>query len=139
MAKLVRFSVSLEEELAAAFDRRNRRRGSPNRSEAARALIRECLVGEAWARARGEAVAVVSLVYDHHRLDLPRRLTRLQHDQHRLVVSATHVHLDHDHCLEVLILRGPAARARGLGERLAACRGVKHAKVFLTTTGRGLA
>ena len=78
------------------------------------------------------------MVFDHHSMDLPRRLTELQHDHHDLIVSTVHVHLDHDNCLEVLVLKGAAGEVRQLGEKLISTRGIKHGKMTLTTTGKGL-
>jgi len=114
------------------------RRGYTNRSEALRDLIRDELVAEEWRAGEEEAVAVVSLVYDHDQLDLPGRLTDAQHDHHGLVNSSLHVHLDRRSCLEVLVLRGQAKRIRALGDRLVSTRGVKHGKLILTTSGRDL-
>jgi CopG family nickel-responsive transcriptional regulator len=136
--KLARFGVSLNEKLLAEFDSLIERKGYTNRSEAIRDLIREMLVEEEWREGDGEVAGTVSLVYDHHKLDLPKRLTDLQHDHHDLVISTLHVHLDHHNCLEVLLLKGPAKEVRGLGEKLASTRGIKHGKLTLTTTGRKL-
>jgi len=66
------------------------------------------------------------------------RLTRMQHDHLDGTVSATHVHLDHGNCLEVIVLRGEAARVRAIGHKLAGARGVKHGNLTCTTTGAAL-
>jgi CopG family nickel-responsive transcriptional regulator len=138
MGELVRFGVSLDSGLLKRFDALIGRRGYTNRSEAVRDLIRDELVSEDWRSGPEDAVATVTLVYDHHQLQMPRRLTEAQHDHHGLIVSSLHVHLDQRSCLEVLILRGPGRNVRRLAERLAGTRGVKHGKVTLTTTGRDL-
>ncbi|HNR98043.1 MAG TPA: nickel-responsive transcriptional regulator NikR [Planctomycetota bacterium] len=139
MGRITRFGVSLEEELRARFDRRNARMGYTNRSEAIRDLIRECIIEEEeWVPGAGEAVGVVSLVYDHDHLELPKNLTEAQHRRHALIVATTHVHLDAHNCLEVLILRGAARKIKRFGEELVSRRGVKHGKLVLTTTGRKL-
>lgn len=139
MDKVIRCGISLDPKLLAQFDRLIARLGYANRSEAVRDLIRDRLVSEEWKHGKAEAVATVSLVYDHHELDLPRRLTDLQHEHHSTVVSTLHVHLDEHNCLEVLILRGRGSRIRAIGERLTSIKGVKHGKMMLTTTGRELA
>ena len=138
MERLARFGVSLESGLLRRFDALIRDKGYTNRSEALRDLIREQLVAEEWRADPELAVAIVSLVYDHHQLDLPKRLTEAQHDHHALITAGLHVHLDQHSCLEVLILRGPGRKIRALGDRLVGTRGVKHGKVALTTTGRTL-
>ena len=138
MANLARFGISLDSDLLEQFDKLIGKKGYTNRSEALRDLIRDQLVAEEWRTGNEEAVAVVTLVYDHHQLDLPKRLTDAQHDHHGLVNSSLHVHLDRHSCLEVLILRGRAAKIKALGEKLASTRGVKHAKVTHTTTARTL-
>jgi CopG family transcriptional regulator, nickel-responsive regulator len=136
--QLTRFGVSLSEKLLEEFDRLIDEKGYTNRSEAIRDLIREKLVEEEWQADAAEVAGTVSLVYDHHKLDLPKRLTDIQHDHHDLVLSTLHVHLDHHNCLEVLLLKGPANEVRGLGEKLASTKGIKHGKLTLTTTGKKL-
>ena len=142
MGQLVRFGVSLDSGLLGRFDALIRKKGYTNRSEALRDLIRDQLVAEEWRSGPKEAVAIVSLVYDHDQLELPKRLrTRLINAQHAcygLITSSLHVHLDLRSCLEVLILRGPGREIRSLGDRLTSIRGVKHGKVTLTTLGREL-
>lgn len=138
MKGVVRCGISLDPKLLKRFDELIARLGYANRSEAIRDLIRDRLVAEEWKHGRGEAVLTVSLVYDHHALDLPARLTDLQHEHHSTIVSTLHVHLDEHNCLEVLVLRGRALRIRSVAEKLTSTKGVKHGKVMLTTTGRGL-
>lgn len=109
MKKLVRFGVSLDHQLLDDFDRLIARKGYTNRSEALRDVIRDNLVGQEWDD-NHETVGTVTFVYDHHVRDLTHRLTALQHDYQHLIQSGMHVHLDHDHCLEVLVLRGKGSR-----------------------------
>src|SRR5262249_11698732 len=112
-ALLRRFGVSMEEDLLAEFDRLIQRKGYATRSEALRDLAEE---GRADASA--EAVATVSLVYNHHIPNLSGKLTEAQHQALDLIASTLHVHLDEDQCLETLILRGPYRRVRELADRL---------------------
>jgi len=137
--QVVRFGVSLDPDLLGQFDVLIRSEGYTNRSEAIRDLIRERLIRQEWQKDDAQVAGTVSLVYDHHELDLPRRLTEVQHDHHDLIISTVHVHLDHHNCLEVLVLKGEAARVRVLGEKLVSTRGIKHGKLTFTTTGAGLA
>ena len=139
MGQTVRFGVSLDAELLVPFDELCARRGYSNRSEAIRDLIRKMLVEENWEQGRAECAGTLSLIYDHHRSDLSRKLTALQHDDHDIIVAALHVHLDHHNCLEVLILKGTPPRIRALVDRLCAMRGVKHGAFSATSTGKGLA
>lgn len=136
-----RIGISLDSALLEKFDRLIERRGYENRSEAVRDLIRDQLVQEEWSEERrdtAERVAVVALVYDHESSSLSQKLTHVQHEHHRAVVSALHVHLDAHNCLEVLILRGKAAEIMEMGEGLVSTKGVKYGKVLPATTGRGL-
>jgi len=130
--KVIRFSVSLEAKLLAAFDRLCQSRGYTNRSEAIRDLLREQLLREQDRRASGKQVAVVSLVYDHHQRQLSSRLMGQQHEGHKYVVATLHVHLGPHHCLEVIVLRGPAAEIRKLGSSLIAVKGVLHGDIRFT-------
>ena len=113
MSELTRVSISLESALLEAFDRSITAKGYANRSEAIRDLIRDRLIREEAARGKGEQVAVVTLVYDHHARELASRLIDKQHHHHQLVVSSLHVHLGERHCLEVAVLRGPTDRPWG--------------------------
>ncbi len=137
MAKLVRFGVSLDRQLLDEFDRLTEEKGYATRSEAIRDLIRADLVEEEWAGNR-ETVATVTIVYDHHVRDLTEKLTEVQHRSQALIVSSLHVHLDHDHCLEVLVLRGKGAEIRKVADRMIGTKGVKHGKLAMTTTGARL-
>lgn len=139
MGKLTRFGVSLDEELLEPFDALCAVKGYSNRSEAIRDLIRKALVAEEWQQADGQGAGTLTLVYDHHKNDLARRLTQMQHDEHDITIATLHVHLDHHNCLEVLILKGEAARVRALADKLISCKGVKHGTFSGTTTGQDLA
>ncbi|WP_337529595.1 nickel-responsive transcriptional regulator NikR [Desulfovibrio sp.] len=139
MGKLTRFGVSLDEELLEPFDALCAVQGYSNRSEAIRDLIRKALVAEEWQQADGQGAGTLTLVYDHHKNDLARRLTQMQHDEHDIIIATLHVHLDHHNCLEVLILKGEAARVRALADKLISCKGVKHGTFSGTTTGQDLA
>jgi CopG family nickel-responsive transcriptional regulator len=138
LGKTERFSVSLEGELLKAFDRYIDQMGYTTRSEAVRDLIREKLVAREWQDPRTEGVGVVTLVYDHHRRDLPERLTELQHRFFKEIVSTTHIHLDRHNCLEVIIVRGQAKTLQNIADLLISTKGVKHGRLLATTTGKTL-
>lgn len=139
MGKTTRFGVSLDSDLLEPFDALCARNGYGNRSEAIRDLIRDALVRDAWEHAEGGGAGTLTLVYDHHKSDLARKLMKIQHDEHESIAATLHVHLDHDNCLEVLVLRGEANRLRDLANKLQSSKGVKHGNLVLTTTGRNLA
>ena len=138
MGNLARFGVSLDEDLLEPFDDLCKRKSYPNRPEAIRDLIRKALVEERWSNDASGA-GTLTLVYDHHKNDLARRLMAIQHDDHDLIVTTLHVHLDHHNCLEVLVLKGEPTRLRALANKLISCRGVKHGTFTATTTGQDLA
>lgn len=122
-----RFTMSLDEELAEQFDAYIDSKGYTNRSEAVRDLIRERLTSENLAvHQSGHCIASLSYVYNHHQRELASRLMDIQHDHHDLVLTSQHVHLDHDNCLEALMLRGPARAIRDFTETMMAERGVRH-------------
>jgi len=127
-----RFTVSLDRELAEAFEAYRRRLGYSSRSEAVRDLLRGFL-----ARQRseqdpdGDCIGILTYIYDHHRRDLAAGLTEAQHEHHDLSVATLHVHLDHDHCLESCVLRGPLDRVRRFSDQVIARRGVRHGDLHL--------
>ena len=127
-----RFTISLSESLARQFDELIRRKGYENRSEAVRDLVRAEL--ENFRLQRQEApycVAALSYVYNHHARDLAERLTNLQHEHHHLVLSTMHVHLDHENCLETLILRGATPEVTTFANQLMAESQVRHGRLHL--------
>lgn len=131
---LIRFSVSMDEKLLARFDDYIGHHKYSNRSEAVRDLIRNVLVNEEWAQ-DSEVVGVVTLVYNHHQPQLQEKITELQHEYHHQITSTTHVHMDHDNCLEVTIVKGRASQVRELAENLIALRGVKNGNLTMSSTG----
>jgi CopG family nickel-responsive transcriptional regulator len=131
-ADLERVTISLEEALLADFDRYIARKGYQNRSEAIRDLVRDRLEQEHSDDPSGYSVGCVSYVYNHHQRDLAQRLTNAQHGHHDFVLSALHVHLDHENCLEVTLLRGPTRALRAFAETLIAETGVRHGHLHLT-------
>ena len=139
MSNVIRFGVSLDESLLKKFDALCDERGYQTRSEAIRDLIRNSLVQQEWDNTAQEVVGSLTLVFDHHTSNLSQRLTAVQHDFHEHIISSMHVHLDHDNCLEILVLKGSAQDLRSLAQQLIATRGVKHGKLTLATTGQNLA
>ena len=138
MGQTIRFGVSLDSELLEKFDALCEERCYQTRSEAIRDLIRNTLVQKEWEDTDNVVAGTLTLVYDHHKSDLAQRLTELQHDHHDVIISTIHAHLDHDNCLEVLILKGPGKDVQALGQKLISTKGVKHGKLNLTTTGKDI-
>ena len=137
MGNLVRTGLSLERDLLERFDAAINRKGYQNRSEAIRDLIREHLVEEA-ADENKVIVGTLTMVYDHHQPNLSAKLIEAQHEAASKVLAATHVHLDHHHCLEVVILKGRSGEVKTLADRILSLRGVKHGQLTVTTTGKNL-
>lgn len=138
MSELCRIGVAINDELLGKFDRLIAKRGYANRSEAFRDLIRKELVDETWHTGAREVFGTVTLVYNHHVRMLTEKLTELQHKYHTAVLSSLHVHLDHDNCLEVILVRGPAAVVQKLADALIATKGVKHGRFTGTASGDDL-
>lgn len=127
-----RVTISLDDALLADFDRYIARKGYRNRSEAVRDLLRDRLEHERASEPEADyAVGCISYVYNHHQRDLAKRLTTAQHMNHDVVLSALHVHLDHDNCFEVTLLRGPTRDVRRFAESLVAETGVRHGRLNL--------
>jgi CopG family transcriptional regulator, nickel-responsive regulator len=127
-----RLTISLDDDMAAAIDAFMVGRGYTNRSEAIRDLVRDGLVRTApGALATGPCVAAVSYVYNHHERDLVRRLAGAQHAHHDISVATLHAHLDHEHCMEVTLLRGDSVEVRQIAEAAIAERGVHFGHINL--------
>jgi len=138
MSDLIRFGISMEKDLLSRLDQEIVKRGYANRSEAIRDLIRNQLVEIAWSRDEEEVAGTITIIYNHHVKGLSDLLLELQHDHHEMIVSVMHVHLEHEHCLEVMVIKGAASEAKKLAGRLIGVKGVKHGKLTITSTGKGL-
>lgn len=134
---LSRIGIALDSDLLKRFDRSIERRGYTNRSEAFRDLIRERLVAEQTAAPDAIVVGTVTLIYDHHAHGVSEKLTEAQHAQHELVVSTSHAHLDHDSCLEVLIVHGKSAKVEQFADRLIGLKGVQHGRLVMSVPALG--
>ena len=138
MSDLARIGVAIDSRLLKRFDHLIGQRGYTNRSEAFRDLIRDELVQKSWESPDAEVVGTVTLVYNHHVRMLNEKLTGMQHDHHRNILSTMHVHLDHDNCLEVIVVKGKAKNVQHIADGLISTKGVKHGHLTITTTGAGL-
>ena len=138
MSELSRIGVAIATDLLEKFDALIAKRGYTNRSEAFRDLIRAELVRESSSRPGGRVVGSLTLVYDHHVRMLEEKLTELQHEHHRVILSVLHVHLDHDNCMEVIALRGASADVQRFADLLGSIKGVKHAQLAITAGGDSL-
>ncbi|MFH1338591.1 MAG: nickel-responsive transcriptional regulator NikR [Candidatus Omnitrophota bacterium] len=137
MADIVRFGVSLEKELLDNFDKHIKSKNCSNRSEAFRDLIRQQLVAKEWLEGR-EIAGAITLVYNHHKRELINRLTDIQHDFSKIIISTQHIHLDHDNCLEIVVVRGSPREAQKLADTLKSVKGVKHGTLSMSTTGKAI-
>ncbi|MDI6828710.1 MAG: nickel-responsive transcriptional regulator NikR [Armatimonadota bacterium] len=138
MRKVVRFGVSMPEELLESFDKRIQSKQYRTRSEAIRDIVRDYLVEGEWEHEEGQVVGTVTIVYDHETRELSNVLTGLQHRFHDAICCTTHVHLDEHNCLEVIVVKGSAKQVRTIADKLISTRGVKHGKLVCTTTGNSL-
>ncbi len=133
MGNLSRIGVSIDSELLHRFDSFIAEKGYENRSEAFRDLIRDRLVGAVVVSKNALVVGTVTLIYDHHTRLLPEKLTDLQHQSHAIVISALHAHLDHENCLEVVVLRGKSKDVQKLADRLISTKGVQHGQLVMSS------
>src|SRR6476620_10713773 len=134
MSDLSRIGVAIDSELLEKFDELIAKRGYTNRSEAFRDLIRDELVQKSWESPDSHVVGTVTLVYDHHVRMLSEKLTDMQHEHHHNVVSTMHVHLDHDNCLEVLIVKGKSKDVRRIADALISVKGVRFGNLTIAGT-----
>jgi CopG family nickel-responsive transcriptional regulator len=135
VSELVRFSVSLEGDLLEAFDRYVEQGRFATRSEAIRQLLREKLTSAAWHADAEDVAASLTLVYDHHKTRLTDKLLEVQHAHTEQVVATMHVHLDHDLCMEVIALRGPAGGLSKLAAELSGLKGIHQAQLVVARAG----
>ncbi|MCK9565142.1 MAG: nickel-responsive transcriptional regulator NikR [Methanothrix sp.] len=137
--ELMRVGISLPENLLNKFDGIILQRGYSSRSEGVRDAIRSYIVNFEWmSDVHGDRVGVITIVYAHSQRGLEDNLTQIQHDFSGLIQSSLHVHLDHDNCLEVVVLRGEGQDVRKAAEMMMSLKGVKHVKLTTTSLGKEL-
>ena len=134
MSELVRMSISIDRSLYDRLEELVAESDYANRSEFIRDLIRSRMVEKRWQRNR-QAVGTITLIYDHHRRQLPDRLTHLQHHFHREILASMHVHLDEELCVEAILAKGRPRRIRELVNRLQREKGVLHASLSMGAVG----
>ncbi|MGB9761862.1 MAG: nickel-responsive transcriptional regulator NikR [Caldimicrobium thiodismutans] len=136
MEELARFGVSIPKQLLEAFDAYLEKKHYANRSEAIRDLIRQKLVEEEWKESQEEVAGVITYLYDHHKRELVEKLLDLQHDYYERIITTQHLHVDHERCLEIVLVKGKANEIKELADRIQALKGVLHVNLALTTLGK---
>jgi len=137
MSGIIRFGISLDGDLSQKFDARLKKKGYSNRSEAVRDLIRQDLVSQEWLLGT-EVAGAITLIYNHHKRELLNKITDIQHDFQKLIISAQHIHMDHCNCLEIIAVKGAPQEVQKLADTLKSVKGVKHGTLSMSTTGKGL-
>jgi CopG family nickel-responsive transcriptional regulator len=132
MEKITRFGVSIEPDLLEKFDQINKKKGYSNRSEAIRDMIREHLVIEHIQDPSAEVIGTLTMVYDHHAGPLTDRLLEIQHDHYQEILTTTHIHINHNTCLEVLVLHGKILDIQKLADTIKAMKGIKRGELVVT-------
>ena len=137
-SSLLRFGVSIEENLLKRFDSFISSNNYKNRSEALRDLIRIALVEEEWENTDEEVAGAIVLVYNHHKRELVDKLLDIQHDYNKYIISSQHIHLDHDNCLEIIVVKGNMKFIQEILSKLKSVKGVKHASLTKSTLGKNI-
>lgn len=132
MGGVRRFSISVPSELAEPLDILIRTEGYANRSQAIAEMIRDRLIQHVAVSEKEEVIATITLLYDHHRLNLVERLTTTHHAFQEFIAATLHIHLDATNCLEVIVIRGNASQVRRASDALASLKGIRHAQTTLT-------
>ena len=129
MENIIRFSVSLPKQLLDELDSKISAQGYASRSEFTRDLIREKIVNDSWKDADEDLIGVLTLIYLHHQNDLVVKMMDIEHKANLNIVCTTHIHIDHNNCLETLILRGKAGIIEKFSEKIGGLKGVKFSKL----------
>ena len=137
MSDVFRFGISLPKDLVDKFDKLIKEKNYSNRSKVFGDLIRQELVKKEWQEGKEIAGAIV-LIYDHHKRELLNKITDVQHDFQKVIISTQHIHLDHNNCLEIVAIKGNPKEAQKLTDTLKSIKGVKHATLSMSSTGKGL-
>ncbi len=133
MQNITRFGVSIEPELLNKFDKIIKKEGYNNRSEAIRDLIRKDIVSDTIQQPDSEVIGTLTMIYDHHIGNLTNQLLDIQHDHHNEILNTTHIHIDHDTCLEVLIIKGKISNVKKLADNIKSLKGIKHGELVVSS------
>ena len=126
----MRIGVSLPDNLLDRFDEIIEKRGYSSRSEGVRDAIRNYIIHYEWMNeVEGERIGILTLIYDHEQRGLVNNLTEIQHTYIGMIRSSVHVHLDHDNCLEIIMIQGEGKMVKEIAEKMMALKGVKHVKL----------
>ena len=132
MENITRFGVSIEPDLLKKFDKIIKKKGYANRSEAIRDLLRKNLIRDVKKNPDAESIGTLTMIYDHHTGNLTNKLLDLQHDHTKEILSTTHIHIDHNNCLEVLVLKGKTGKIQKLSDNIKSLKGIKHGELVIT-------
>lgn len=125
-SSLKRFGISMEGNLLRKFDHLVKLKGYENRSEAVRDLVREAIVQQSYEDGEQIIAGSILLFYNHHQRNLLEEMTNIQHDMHDLILATTHFHLDHDSCLELIVVKGKVKEVQKLSHKLMSLKGVGY-------------
>jgi len=134
MPNLKRFSVAVPEKLLEKFDSYIQKEGYPNRSKVIVDLINKTLIRDSWHK-KEEVAGTIVLVFDHHKHNLSRKLTEIQHDFYEIIISSQHIHFSHDSCMEIIIVKGQADKILTLASKIRREKGIFHFEIVMTGTG----
>jgi len=137
MSELFRFGISLPKDLIDKFDKLIRGKNYTNRSKAFGDLIRQELIKKEWLEGK-EIAGAVTLIYDHHKRELLDKITNVQHNFQKVIISTQHIHLDYNNCLEIVAIKGNPKEAQKLADTLKSTKGIKHATLSMSSTGKGI-
>jgi len=132
MEKVIRFGVSIKPDLLKKFDKIIKKKGYTNRSEAVRDLIREKIITKEIFNPDVQSIGTLTMIYDHHEGNLTDRLLNLQHEHTEEILVTTHIHIDNNSCLEILVLKGKANKIQKLADNIKAIKGIKHGELVIT-------
>ncbi len=121
-----RVTITLDDDLLETLDNLSAQRGYNNRSEALRDILRGALTQQSTQNSEQQGYAVLSYVYEHEKRDLASRIVATQHHHHDLSVATLHVHISHDDCLEIAVLKGKMGDVQHFADDVIAQRGVRH-------------
>jgi len=128
---VIRFGVSLEKETLEKLDNYQSDNKLPNRSQAIRHIVENNVVERKW-KCNNEVAGAIVIVYDHHKYDINNKSNELQHDYHHCILSAQHIHLSHDLCLETIAVKGKAQELTELADKIIALKGIQHGKLVMS-------
>lgn len=130
-----RISMSLSPKLLSEFERAMKKSGFSDRSKAIQIALHGFIDQNDWDSGDDtrNGAGVIMMLYNSHTYPDSGGGTHIQHNYSDIISASTHLHIDHNNCLETVMVRGEIRKIKMLTRSLSESRGIKSLKVYFVS------